>query len=63
VVERGPEKAGVGGSIPSLVTTSFNSLHISRSALSFQFIPIGTEGFALLGSANVSSFLATVISD
>ena len=26
VVERGPEKAGVGGSIPSLATTSFNSL-------------------------------------
>jgi hypothetical protein len=24
VVERGPEKAGVGGSIPSLATTLFN---------------------------------------
>ena|GEM_PF-3053201 len=26
LVERGPEKAGVGGSIPSLATTSFNNL-------------------------------------
>ena len=26
LVERGPEKAGVGGSIPSLATISFNNL-------------------------------------
>jgi hypothetical protein len=30
VVERGPEKAGVGGSIPSLATTSFNNLATTR---------------------------------
>jgi hypothetical protein len=29
VVERGPEKAGVGGSIPSLATTLFNHLQIN----------------------------------
>jgi hypothetical protein len=30
-VERGPEKAGVGGSIPSLATTLFNNLAHSES--------------------------------
>ena len=29
-VERGPEKAGVGGSIPSLATNSFNNLAIAK---------------------------------
>ena len=29
MVERSPEKAGVGGSIPSLATISFNELAIS----------------------------------
>ena len=33
VVERGPEKAGVGGSIPSLATTSFNNLAATRVRL------------------------------
>jgi hypothetical protein len=28
LVERGPEKAGVGGSIPSLATINFNNLAI-----------------------------------
>ena len=31
VVERSPEKAGVGGSTPSLATTSFNWLGIRHS--------------------------------
>jgi hypothetical protein len=31
VVERGPEKAGVGGSIPSLATTLLNNLSGSKS--------------------------------
>jgi hypothetical protein len=30
VVERGPEKAGVGGSIPSLATTLFLYLYIEQ---------------------------------
>ena len=33
VVERGPEKAGVGGSIPSLATTSFNNLAATKGLL------------------------------
>ena len=32
VVERGPEKAGVGGSIPSLATTFFSLLFPSSAA-------------------------------
>ncbi len=32
VVERGPEKAGVGGSIPSLATTQFNTLAEARES-------------------------------
>jgi hypothetical protein len=30
LVERGPEKAGVGGSIPSLATILFNNLRQSK---------------------------------
>jgi hypothetical protein len=30
LVERGPEKAGVGGSIPSLATNIFNNLAIAK---------------------------------
>jgi hypothetical protein len=30
LVERGPEKAGVGGSIPSLATINFNNLQIAK---------------------------------
>jgi hypothetical protein len=35
LVERGPEKAGVGGSIPSLATISFNNLAIGKKCESF----------------------------
>jgi hypothetical protein len=31
LVERGPEKAGVGGSIPSLATNIFNNLQIAKN--------------------------------
>lgn len=31
LVERGPEKAGVGGSIPSLATINFNNLATSET--------------------------------
>jgi hypothetical protein len=31
LVERGPEKAGVGGSIPSLATNNFNNLQIGKN--------------------------------
>ena len=31
LVERGPEKAGVGGSIPSLATNLFNNLAIAKN--------------------------------
>ena len=31
LVERGPEKAGVGGSIPSLATIHFNYLAIAKN--------------------------------
>jgi hypothetical protein len=31
LVERGPEKAGVGGSIPSLATIPFNNLAIAKN--------------------------------
>jgi hypothetical protein len=49
LVERGPEKAGVGGSIPSLATTLFNNLpslknrakisrtHNTRTSFAFNF--------------------------
>jgi hypothetical protein len=30
LVERGPEKAGVGGSIPSLATNNFNNLATAK---------------------------------
>jgi hypothetical protein len=30
LVERGPEKAGVGGSIPSLATNTFNNLATAK---------------------------------
>ena len=33
LVERGPEKAGVGGSIPSLATTPFNNLAFCAAAV------------------------------
>ena len=35
MVERGPEKAGVGGSIPSLATTTFNNLAIAKKREEF----------------------------
>ena len=35
LVERGPEKAGVGGSIPSLATISFNNLAIVKTVYDF----------------------------
>jgi hypothetical protein len=31
LVERGPEKAGVGGSIPSLATNTFNNLATAKN--------------------------------
>jgi hypothetical protein len=31
LVERGPEKAGVGGSIPSLATNTFNNLQVAKN--------------------------------
>jgi hypothetical protein len=33
LVERGPEKAGVGGSIPSLATNLFNNLATAKNVL------------------------------
>ena len=33
LVERGPEKAGVGGSIPSLATINFNNLAIAKKSV------------------------------
>jgi hypothetical protein len=35
VVERGPEKAGVGGSIPSLATIQINNLEDINKSLRF----------------------------
>jgi hypothetical protein len=35
LVERGPEKAGVGGSIPSLATNSFNNLAVAKTVKKF----------------------------
>ena len=37
--ERSPEKAGVGGSIPSLVTIKINNLQTCKLVFSFHFIP------------------------
>jgi len=37
--ERCPEKAGVGGSSPSLATTIFNILQPLQNPISFRFIP------------------------
>jgi hypothetical protein len=39
LVERSPEKAGVGGSIPSLATTKSIAYKTCKSAFSFHFIP------------------------
>ena len=39
MVERSPEKAGVGGSIPSLATIIFKHLHGSNSPLWFHLVP------------------------
>jgi hypothetical protein len=39
VVERGPEKAGVGGSIPSLATTksiTYKTIHQRLRSIAFQ---------------------------
>ena len=36
LVERGPEKAGVGGSIPSLATILFNHLRVGYHVNTFQ---------------------------
>ena len=38
LVERGPEKAGVGGSIPSLATNNFNNLQIAKNIQFFQVL-------------------------
>ena len=53
LVERGPEKAGVGGSIPSLATISFNDLaslktrlRISRVQYAYIYFSIFTFGVA-----------------
>ena len=35
LVERGPEKAGVGGSIPSLATTTFKNLAMMKKCANF----------------------------
>ena len=35
MVERGPEKAGVGGSIPSLATIPFNNLALLTNGVKF----------------------------
>ena len=39
LVERSPEKAGVGGSIPSLATMFSSSCRQSLAPVSFHFIP------------------------
>jgi len=39
VAERCPEKAGVGGSSPSLATTIFTHLQPVKNSISFRFIP------------------------
>jgi hypothetical protein len=53
LVERGPEKAGVGGSIPSLATNPFNNLAIaknmqisSRAQYAYIYFSIFTFGVA-----------------
>ena len=62
LVERGPEKAGVGGSIPSLATNNFNNLaslknrvtislaHNTRTSIAFDF----TFGVAHLINFHIS---------
>jgi hypothetical protein len=57
LVERGPEKAGVGGSIPSLATNPFNNLAIAKNieiSSREQYANIGYPAFALskVGSSN-----------
>jgi hypothetical protein len=56
LVERGPEKAGVGGSIPSLATNNFNNLQIakyvqksSREQYAYIWL-LNIRGFAHCGS-------------
>jgi hypothetical protein len=54
----GPEKAGVGGSIPSLATINFNNLRIAKNiqkSARVQYAHIGLSYglfFALIGSSN-----------
>ncbi len=57
LVERGPEKAGVGGSIPSLATIIFNNLAIAKNmqiSSREQYANIGYPTFVLsqIGSSN-----------
>ena len=56
LVERGPEKAGVGGSIPSLATIIFNNLRVAKNRRIYsreQYANIAQAAFALSpGSSN-----------
>jgi hypothetical protein len=54
LVERGPEKAGVGGSIPSLATNNFNNLQIAKNkqfSSREQYSYIGYAAFAVVSTA------------
>ena len=44
LVERSPEKAGVGGSIPSLATNVFNNLRSPLRLVLFHFVPKSNSG-------------------
>jgi hypothetical protein len=54
LVERGPEKAGVGGSIPSLATILFKHLQVAKERVTIsraeQYANIGYFSFTLLAS-------------
>ena len=58
LVERGPEKAGVGGSIPSLATNKFNNLAIAKNiqkSARVQYAYIGFSHFHF-GAARSNNF-------
>ena len=56
MVERGPEKAGVGGSIPSLATNTFNNLAIAKNIQKSSRVQYANIGFTLQLRANIAYF-------
>ena len=59
MVERGPEKAGVGGSIPSLATNIFNNLAVQTAKVDFMKRVLLSLVLFLIGSPGLQVLRAT----